>query len=92
MADYYAIQKFLTDKNLCFFTFYRKVDKLVKAVIRYLPGNMSAEEITVVLQEIDYDVISVKQMTVKCGTPEGAVIHASIPLCLVTLENGITKP
>jgi hypothetical protein len=51
MVDYNAIQKFLNEKNH-FFTFYTKVDKPVKIVIRHLPGNTSAEDITVALQEM----------------------------------------
>jgi hypothetical protein len=77
MVDYNAIQEFRTEKNLHFFTFYTKADKPVKAFIRHLPGNISAENITVGL---DYDVASVKQMTAKRPTPEGEV-----PLFLVTL-------
>jgi hypothetical protein len=85
MVDYNAMQKFFAEKSLQFFTFYTKVDKLVKTVIRHLPGNTSAEGITVALQERDYDVISVKQMTAKCPTPEGGITHTSLPLFLVTL-------
>jgi hypothetical protein len=44
-----------------------------------LPGNISAGDITVALLDIDYDIISLKQMTVKRSTPEGGV--------LVTLAN-----
>jgi hypothetical protein len=47
MVNYNAIQKFLTEKSLHFFIFYTKTDKSVKAVIRHLPGNTSAEDITV---------------------------------------------
>jgi hypothetical protein len=76
-------------KNFHFFALYTKAHKLVKAVIRHLPGNTSAKNITVVLQEIDYDVISVKLMTAKRVTPEGGwVIHTSITLFLVTLAWG----
>jgi hypothetical protein len=39
--------------------FYTKADKPFKAVNRHLPGNISSEDIRVILQEIDYDVISV---------------------------------
>jgi hypothetical protein len=42
MVDYSAIQKFITKRNLHFITFYTKADKLVKAIIRHLPGNTSA--------------------------------------------------
>jgi hypothetical protein len=85
MGDYNAIQKFFTEKNLHFFTFYTKPDKPVKDIIKYVLGNTSGEDIAVALQEIDYDVISVKQMTAKCPTPEGGVTYSSLPLFLVTL-------
>jgi hypothetical protein len=60
MVDYSAIQKFLTKENLHFFTLYRKAGKPVKSVIRHLPGIISAEDVTVALHEMVYDVISVK--------------------------------
>jgi hypothetical protein len=53
------------------------VDKPVKA-IRHLPGNTSSEDITVVLQELVYDVISVKVVTVKRPTPEGGITDLSL--------------
>jgi hypothetical protein len=65
MVVYKSIHRFLTENNLNSFTFYTKADKTVKAVIRHLSGNISAEDIGVAVQEISYDVISVKQMTVK---------------------------
>jgi hypothetical protein len=60
MVNYNATQKFRTEKNLHFFAFYTKADKPVKVLIRHLSGNISAENITVTLQETDYDVISVR--------------------------------
>jgi hypothetical protein len=63
MVDYSAIQKSLTENNLHLFTFYTKADEPAEAVIRHLLGNISAEDITVAFQQVDYDVISVKQMT-----------------------------
>jgi hypothetical protein len=36
-------------------------------------------------QEIDYNVISVKQMTAKGLAPKGGVTHTSLPLFLVTI-------
>jgi hypothetical protein len=65
MVVYKAIHRFLTEKNFHSFTFYTKADKTVKTDIRHLSGNISAENISVAFQEISYDVISVKQMTVK---------------------------
>jgi hypothetical protein len=46
-VDYNTIQKFITEKNPHFFIFHTKADKLVKGVIRNLPGNNSTEDITV---------------------------------------------
>jgi hypothetical protein len=82
--DYNTIQKLPTEKKLHFFTFYSKVDKPVKAIIRHLPGNISAEDVAVTLHEADYDII-VKHTTAKRPTPEGEVTHISVPFFLVTL-------
>jgi hypothetical protein len=61
-----ATQKcLLTNRNLHFFVFYTKADKLVKAVINYFPDNSSSEHITAVLQQLDLDIIIVKQMTLR---------------------------
>jgi hypothetical protein len=59
MVGYNAMQKFLTEKNLHVFTFYMKTYKLIKAVISNLPASISAEDITVALQVIDYNVITI---------------------------------
>jgi hypothetical protein len=45
----------------------------------HLPGNISAEDITMAYQEIDYDVISIKQMTAKRPTTEGGVSNSPLP-------------
>jgi hypothetical protein len=66
-------------------TFYTKHNRLIKSVIRHLHANISAEGITVILQEIDHDVVNVKEMTAKRLTPEGGVIHTSLPFYPVTL-------
>jgi hypothetical protein len=79
MVDYNATKQFLTAENPHYFTFSTKRDipvkssiiKMLKAVIRYLPGNISTENITVAFQVIDYDAVSVKQKTVKHSTTEG---------------------
>jgi hypothetical protein len=58
-----SLKKFLAEKNIHFFMFYKMADTTVQAVVRHSPGNIPAENITVAVQEIDYDVINVKQMT-----------------------------
>jgi hypothetical protein len=91
MADY-TIQKFLPEKNLHFFTFYKKTDKPVKSIIRYLPGNTCTVNITVAPHDIDYDSISAKQMTAKRATPEGGVKHISLSLFVVILARNQKAP
>jgi hypothetical protein len=61
MADYKTIQNLLSQKGLPFFTFYTKGDKPVKAVIRHLSNNTSSEGVTVALQELGCEVISVER-------------------------------
>jgi hypothetical protein len=85
MADYKTTQNLLSQKGFPFFTFYTKGDKAVKAVIRHLPNNNSSEDITVALQEMAYEVISVKQITAKHPSPEGEVTIVSLPLFLITV-------
>jgi hypothetical protein len=64
----------------------------VKAVIRHLPGNISAEDIAIALQEINYSVRGVKQMTAKRSTLEGGVTHTSLLFFQVTLARNQKAP
>jgi hypothetical protein len=68
MVYYNALQKFLIEKDIHFFTYCTKAEKPVKAIIRHSIGYISAQGITVALQERDYNIISVKQMTAKHPT------------------------
>jgi hypothetical protein len=84
MANYKAMQNHLSQKGLPFFTFYTKGGKPVKAVNRHLPNNTSSEDIRVTLQELGYEVISVKQMMAKRPSAEGGVILVPF-LCSLSL-------
>jgi hypothetical protein len=86
MADFSAIKTFLETNKLPFFTFFPKSEKPVKAVIRHLPLNTPAEDISDGLVSMDFDVISVKQMTTtrRNPPPEGTTT-AILPLFLITL-------
>jgi hypothetical protein len=44
-------------------TFYPQSDKPIKALIRHLLINISSQAINIDFPELDYDVISVKQIT-----------------------------
>jgi hypothetical protein len=84
MADFSSIKKLLENNNLSYFTFYPKSEKPIKAVIRHLPENTPAEDISDGLVSLGFDVISVKQMTTSRRTPEGTN-NINLPLFLVTL-------
>jgi hypothetical protein len=84
MTDYKATQNLLSKKGLPFLTFYTIRDKPVKLVFRSLPSNNSSEDITVALQELGYEVISVKQMTAERPSPTGDTL-VSLRLFLVAL-------
>jgi len=79
MADYKAILYCLSKHNLHHFTFYLQFDKPNKAVIRHLPIKIYSD-----LQDLSYDVISVKQMTTKCPSPDDST-RISLPLFLVSM-------
>jgi hypothetical protein len=58
IMDCEAEQKFHTERCLPYFTFHTKVNKPVEAAIRHMPGNISSEDFTMALQELDSDFIS----------------------------------
>jgi hypothetical protein len=64
IVDYRAIQNFLPDRSLSFFTCIANEDKPVKSVIRHLIGNSFSSDIIMSLEELGY-VMSVKQTTAK---------------------------
>jgi hypothetical protein len=89
MVDYQSVQTYFESKNLSYYTFYPKSEKANKAVIRHLPVNTHAEDITEGLVDLGFGVISVKQMSTARRSSEGTT-HITLPLFLVTLK-GITK-
>jgi hypothetical protein len=61
MDDFEAVKAHFSTNNLAYFSFFPKVLKRVKAVIRHLPPNTSAEDISDGLVNQGFDVISVKK-------------------------------
>jgi hypothetical protein len=88
LSVFSAIKAFFQKKNLSFYTFHSKSLKPIKAVIRHLPSLTPTEEIYEVLEELGFDIISVKQMTSnrrrlhESGTNP---TNHSLPLFLITL-------
>jgi hypothetical protein len=85
MADFSAIKLHFDTQNLQYFTFYPKFQKPIKAVMRHLPPNTPAEDISYGLVDLGYDVIRVKQMstTRRSSTEEPSSIN--LPIFLITL-------
>jgi hypothetical protein len=83
MADFSAIRSYFGTNNLPYYTFFPKSEKPIKAVIRHLPNNTPAEDISNGLVSLRYDVISVKQMTTRRSSTGPSNIN--LPLFLITL-------
>jgi hypothetical protein len=79
MADFSAFKYYLEKNNLAYFTFYLKSLKPIKAVMRHLPLNTSAEDISDGLVSLGFDVISVKQMTATRQSPHEGTTTINIP-------------
>jgi hypothetical protein len=85
MADYSAIIHYLDCQLLNHYTFFPKSEKPIKAVLRHLLTDTPAEDISNALVELDYDIISVKQMTSSKNIRDGGTQVTNLPLFLVTL-------
>jgi hypothetical protein len=84
MVDYQAVRAHFDQNSLTYFTFFPKSEKPVKAVIRHLPSNTPAKDISDGLVDLGFDVISVKQMSSARRSPDGSN-PITLPLFLVTL-------
>jgi hypothetical protein len=71
MADYSAIRAHFDGRNLNYYTFHPKSEKPIKAVIRHLPIDTTAEDISNGLTELGFRVLSVRQMTANRRSTEG---------------------
>jgi hypothetical protein len=80
MADYKAIPSYLSQHNPLHFTFYSQSDKSIKAVIHGLPINTYSQDVTLALQELGYNVISIKQMVTKHSSPDCSIKTVSLTL------------
>jgi hypothetical protein len=85
MADFQSVKSHFDTNNLSYYSFYQKFGKPLKAVIRHLPQNTPAEDISDALVSLGFDVISVKQMTAtRRSSPEGSKT-INLPFFLITL-------
>jgi hypothetical protein len=84
MADFEAVKSHFTNNNLSYYSFYPKSQKPIKAVIRHLPPNTPAQDISDGLVNRGFDVIkSIKQLTTRRSSTEGAATR-NVPLFLIS--------
>jgi hypothetical protein len=76
--------------NLHYFTSSPNSEKPIKAVIRHLPPDTPAEDISNGLEGLGFNVINVRQMQATRTSPNGQAHVAPFPLFLVTLTRNIT--
>jgi hypothetical protein len=60
MANFQSVKSYFDGQNLSYFSFFPKSEKLMKAVIRHLPHDTPAEDISDRLVSLGFDVVSVK--------------------------------
>jgi hypothetical protein len=85
MADYSAVKSYLEKNNLQYFTFSPNSEKPIKAVIRHLPLDTPAEDISNSLEGLGFSVINVRQLTTNRRAPKRQTHLETLPLFLVTL-------
>jgi hypothetical protein len=85
MADFEAVKTHFSSNNPSYYSFFPKSQKPVKAVIRHLPPDTPAEDISDGLVNRGFDVISVKQMTTTCRSPTEGATTKIPPLFLITV-------
>jgi hypothetical protein len=60
MEDYSAMKSYLEKNNLYCFIVYPSSEKPTKAVLRHFPPDMPAEDISNSLEDLGFNVITVK--------------------------------
>jgi hypothetical protein len=85
MADFKAVKSHFTKNSLSYYYFFPKSQKPIKAVIRHLPPNTPAKDISEELENLGFDVVSVKQMTTTRRSPSDETTTRNLPLFLITL-------
>jgi hypothetical protein len=85
VADFQSVKFYFDGQNLSYFSFYPKSEKPINAVIRHLPQDTPAEDISDGLVSLVFDVFSVKQMTTTRRSPPEESKVIILRLFLVTL-------
>jgi hypothetical protein len=83
------MKSYLEKNNLHYFSFSPNSEMLIKAVIRHLPPNTPAEDISDSLEDSGFNVINVWQTTATRIATNGQTHVDALPLVLVTLTRNI---
>jgi hypothetical protein len=86
MADFQSVKPYFENNSLSYFSYFPKHEKPIKAVIRHLPQNTPAQDISDGLVNHGFDDINVKQnpTTTRRSPPEETKV-ITLSLLLVTL-------
>jgi hypothetical protein len=85
LADFQSVKCFFDRKGLPYFSSFPKSENPFKAVIRHLPINTPAKDISDGLVDLGFDVISVEQMTTTRRPAPDKPKSINLPLFLITL-------
>jgi hypothetical protein len=85
LADFQSVKSYFNQRQFSYFSFFPKSEKPIKVVIRHLPINTPAEDISDGLVSLGFDVISVKQMTTTRRSSPDDPKTTNLPLFLITV-------
>jgi hypothetical protein len=89
MAGYSPTKFYLEKNNLQHFTFSTNPEMPIKAVISHFPPHTTAENISNNLEDLGFNVITVRQMMANRLARNGQTHVEPLPLFLVTLTRNI---
>jgi hypothetical protein len=79
IGEFQSVKSHFDAHNFAYYSFYPKSEKPMKAVIRHLPHNTPAEDISDGLVSLGFDIISVKQMTATHRSPSDGSTTINLP-------------
>jgi hypothetical protein len=81
IVDFQSDKSHFDTNNMSYYSFYPKSEKPMMPLIRHLPHNTPAQDLSDGLVSLGFDVISVKRMTATRRSPSTTI---NLPLFLLT--------
>jgi hypothetical protein len=85
MEEFQSVKSHFDSQNLCYYSIFPKSEKPIKVVLRHLPHDTPAEDISDRVVSLGFDVVSIKQTTATCRSPPEEFKIINMLLFLVTL-------